>query len=159
MVKVSNQRISKPVLGLAGEYAVASEICRRGYHAQITFGRWKNTDILAVNLRNGKSVFVEVKSKQGREWPSVKGIKGYNRVQVFVDYKGKKHTERPDFYIVDEKFWKNHIDSIRDTLAEVIEDDGRIIPIYPDGFKGVSLKPKDLESYKERWDILEEKLS
>ena len=61
-------RIEKALLGLAGEYIVASEICRRGYHAQITFGRWKNTDVLAVNLTNGKTVLIEVKTKQGREW-------------------------------------------------------------------------------------------
>ena len=69
-------RIEKSLLGLAGEYLVAGEICRRGYHAQITFGRWKNTDILAVNLANGNTVLVEVKSKQGREWPNIKESKG-----------------------------------------------------------------------------------
>ena len=65
------KRIDKALLGLAGEYAVASEICRRGYHAQITFGRWKNTDVLAMNLANGKAVLIEVKTRQGDEWPSV----------------------------------------------------------------------------------------
>ena len=78
------KRIDKALLGLAGEYAVASEICRRCYHAQITFGRRKKTDVVAVNLDNGKVVLIEVKTKQGKEWPSVKGIKGPNRVQILT---------------------------------------------------------------------------
>ena len=153
------RRIDKALLGLAGEYAVASEICRRGYHAQITFGRWKNTDILAVNLRNGKTVLVEVKSKQGREWPNVKGIKGANRVQVLVDYKDKGFLKRPDFYILDERFWRDYIEKIKDKLKEVKEDETRIIPVWPDGYEGVALKPEEIEEYRERWDVLEEKLS
>ena len=152
-------RIPKPVLGLAGEYAVASEICRRGYHAQITFGRWKNTDILAVNLTSGRTVLVEVKSKQGKVWPSVKGIKGYNRVQVLVDYRGKEFLERPDFYVLDERFWRSYIEEVRGRLKEVREDETRIIHVWPDGYEGVALKPEEIEEYRERWGILEEKLS
>ncbi len=151
-------RIEKSLLGLAGEYLVAGEICRRGYHAQITFGRWKNTDILAVNLANGNTVLVEVKSKQGREWPNIKGIKGEKRVQILVDFKGKSLLERPDFYIIDESFWRKYLEKIKNKLKEIIETEDRIIPVWPDGWKGVSLRPEDVEEYKERWDILENKL-
>jgi len=135
-------KVNKTLLGLAGEYIVASEICRRGFHAQITFGRWKNTDILAVNLANGKTVLVEVKTKQGKEWPNVKGVKGSNRVQVLVDFRDKGLTERPDFYIIDEGFWRKHLEKIKNELKEVIETEDQIIPIYPDGWKGTSLKSK-----------------
>ena len=154
-----SRRIDKALLGLAGEYAVASEICRRGYHAQITFGRWKNTDVLAVNLANGKTVLIEVKTKQGKEWPNVKGVKGSNRVQVLVDYKGKSLLERPDFYVLNEDFWRKYIEKIKSELKEIKETSDRIIPIWSDGYKGVVLKPKDVKEYKERWDIIEKLLT
>ncbi|MCD6300686.1 MAG: hypothetical protein J7L82_01285 [Staphylothermus sp.] len=151
-------RIEKSLLGLAGEYLVAGEICRRGYHAQITFGRWKNTDILAVNLANGNTILVEVKSKQGREWPNVKGSKGKKRIQILVDFKGKGLLERPDFYIIDEGFRRKYLEKIKNKLKEIIETEEQIIPVWPDGWKGVSLRPEDVKEYKERWDILENKL-
>jgi len=153
------KRIDKALLGLAGEYAVASEICRRGCHAQITFGRWKNTDVLAVNLANGKAVLIEVKTKQGDEWPSVKGVKGSNRVQILVDYKGKSLFERPDFYILDEGFWRNYIEKIKGELKEVIETVDRIVLVWPDEYRGVALKPGDIKEYKEQWRIMEGLLS
>ena len=157
--KGGNGYVPKPILGLAGEYAVASEICRRGYHAQITFGRWKSVDVLAVNPRNGKTVLVEVKTKQGREWPKIMGVKGGNRVQVLVDFSGKSLGERPDFYVIDERFWKEHLEKIRNKLEEVIETEDQIIPVWPDGWRGVALRPENVKDYKERWDIVESKLS
>jgi hypothetical protein len=33
-------------IGLAGEYAVAAELCRRGFYAQLTLGHHKKTDLL-----------------------------------------------------------------------------------------------------------------
>ena len=38
--------IPKDKLSLAGEYAVASELCRRGIYAQLTLGTRKRTDLL-----------------------------------------------------------------------------------------------------------------
>ena len=67
MVGKEGYKISKEILGLAGEYAIASEICRRGFFAQIAYGRWKNVDVLAANPDNSKTVLVEVKTKQDRE--------------------------------------------------------------------------------------------
>jgi len=39
-------KINKDILGLAAEFAVASELCRRNIYAQLTLGLRKRTDIL-----------------------------------------------------------------------------------------------------------------
>lgn len=39
-------KLSKELIGLAGEYAVASELCRLEVYAQLTLGSHKQTDIL-----------------------------------------------------------------------------------------------------------------
>ena len=39
-------KLSSELLSLAGEYAVASELCRRGLYSQLTLGHHKRTDIL-----------------------------------------------------------------------------------------------------------------
>jgi hypothetical protein len=64
-----NEKLNKESVGLAGEYAVASELCRRGHYAQLTLGHHKKTD-LVVETESGESgaIFrrVSVKSKSGK---------------------------------------------------------------------------------------------
>ena len=76
-----------------------------------------------------------------------------------VDYRGKSLLERPDFYILDEGFWRKYIEKIKNELKEVKETSDRIIPVWPDGYEGVALKPEDVKEYRERWDIIEKMLS
>ena len=102
--------IKRASLSMAGEYAVASEICRRNFYAQITLGRLKRTDILVYNPETKKHLRIEVKSKQKREWPGQKGIVDEQALLIFVNFEGKKDTERPDFYILDSEDWKQFID-------------------------------------------------
>ena len=53
---------------MAGEYAVASELCRRGHYAQLTLGHHKKTDLL-VEIKSIASggYFVEFPSNQNLE--------------------------------------------------------------------------------------------
>jgi hypothetical protein len=76
-------KLKKENLSMAGEYAVASEICRRNFYAQVTLGRLKRTDILVYNQETGKELRVEVKTKQGREWPGIKGINDNQTLLIF----------------------------------------------------------------------------
>jgi len=48
---------------------------------------------------------VEVKSKQGRDWPSIKGISSKGSILIFVDFQGKTEFERPDFYVLNTQDW------------------------------------------------------
>jgi hypothetical protein len=91
--------ISRTTLGLAAEFAVASELCRRNIYAQLTLGYQKRTDLLIFGPQD-KLLRIEVKGKQGRYFPNCKGIYGENIFIVFVDYEGKNEFERPDFYIL-----------------------------------------------------------
>jgi len=61
-------KIPKDTLGLAAEFAVASELCRRNIYAQLTLGLRKRTDILVETERG--MLRIQVKGKQGREWPA-----------------------------------------------------------------------------------------
>ena len=57
-------KIGKNNISLSGEYAVASELCRRGLYAQLTIGNYKSTDIVIFDENHEHYVKVEVKSKQ-----------------------------------------------------------------------------------------------
>jgi len=43
------QKISKSTLGIAAEYSVAGELCRRNLYAQLTLENQKRTDILVFS--------------------------------------------------------------------------------------------------------------
>lgn len=62
-------KISRHTIGLAAEFAVASELGRRSIYAQLTLGHLKRTDLLIFGKDN-KLLKIEVKAKQGREWPN-----------------------------------------------------------------------------------------
>lgn len=53
--------VDKNQIGLAGEFRVASEILRRGYFANITFGNAKATDIIVLRSGN-RFIRTEVKT-------------------------------------------------------------------------------------------------
>src|SRR5258708_23004639 len=98
---------SKELLGLAGEYAVASELCRRGVYGQLTLGNHKQTDILVETKDH--MLRISVKAKQGNEWPSIVGLCRSDDFLVLVDLRGKSDMDRPDFYILDLDDWKQLI--------------------------------------------------
>ena len=77
------EKLSKECVGLAGEYAVASELCKLDLYAQLTLGHHKQTDILVV--KKNKMLRISVKTKQGNEWPAVSGVSSADVFMVLVD--------------------------------------------------------------------------
>ena len=147
--------ISKETLGLAGEYAVASELCRRGAYCQLTLGNRKRVDLL---VDANESMFrVSVKTKQKQDWPSVKGICRKDELLVFVDYKNRGELDPPDFYVLDVTAWKKVIRSIKklkDDPNAVINEENTLV--WPDGsggfsWKGCRVRVADVENYKGAW--------
>jgi hypothetical protein len=149
--------ITKECLGLAAEYAVASELCRRGIYAQLTLGNRKRTDLL-VDADAGTMFRIQVKSKQGRKWPGVKGVHGESIVLVLVDYEKKEAAERPDFYILRSADWKKvinklvvaagHVDSGKATISE------EFVVTWRDNYVGLGVRSEDVLKYRESWDNL-----
>jgi hypothetical protein len=145
--------IPKETLGLAGEYAVASELCKRGIYAQLTLGNRKSVDLL-LDVADGGMLRVQVKSKQGKEWPACKAFaREKAEVLVLVDFQKIKEAgdQRPDFYILTGEDWKNVIDEADDIKKgwATIRDG---IIVYTDGWKGLNVNPKMVQIYAEQWD-------
>ena len=110
-------KLSRELLGLSGEYAVASELCRRGLYAQLTLGHHKQTDILIESAQ--QMVRIQVKAKQSSEWPAVSGLYRQEDILVLVDYQKKELDERPDFYILNLKDWRALIEEEKDRIQGV----------------------------------------
>jgi hypothetical protein len=161
-VRKTQVKISRSTLGLAAEYAVASELCRRNIYAQLTLGHQKRTDLLIFGEGN-RLLRIEVKGKQSRDWPNCKGIYGENVFLVFVDFAGKDESERPDFYVLTVQDW---IDFVRGEIARItakrpekrIELDKHNVPIFTTEvnasgkpYRGMGVRPDQIQQHKEQW--------
>lgn len=142
--------VSRETIGLAGEYAVACELCKRGMYTQLTLGNKKRTDLL---VEVGDTFWkVEVKSKQKATWPAVKGISNERSLLVFVDFQGKTDVERPDFYILTASDWKR-LAAKRAKDVEGMSVDQDQIPRWGDGaWVGMAVSPSDISGYRECWE-------
>jgi hypothetical protein len=145
--------------GMAGEYAVASELCKLDFYAQVTLGNLKRTDILVFNVEENRAIRVEVKSKQGKEWPMVKGINDERSLLVLVDFSNKGLTERPDFYILDSKDWQTCLNNWKSQNKRLSVQEG-YIPFYAkEKMKGFDIKTIHVGGYKEKWTKVKDMLA
>lgn len=153
-------KIAKDILGLAAEFAVASELCKRNIYAQLTLGLRKRTDILVETERG--MLRIQVKGKQGREWPGCQGIYGENIVLVFVDFEDKEESARPDFYVLTVADWKRLLERELRATGKVERSEVTInennIPTWKDGYRGMGIKPEMVKGHKEEWDRIKSML-
>ncbi len=146
---------NREAVGLAGEYAVAFELCRRGFYAQITLGNHKKTDIL---VETSKQLFrVSVKAKTGYQWPKVSGIWAEGDLLVFVDFRGKSLNELPDFYVLDVPAWKRIAKKIvkeKNDGAKINKENTVYWEAYegqPKGWVGCAVSLSHVTEYKNKW--------
>jgi hypothetical protein len=151
------EKITRDMLGIASEFAVASELGRRNVYAQPTFGHLKRTDLLILSS-NGKTLRIEAKGKQVAQWPNCKGIPDNNSVMVLVDFAGKTDEERPDFYILTLGDWLAFVKGvIKKHKNKGIQLDSDNCPVWTsqvkDGkpYKGSGILVRDVEPHKEKW--------
>jgi len=151
--------ISRETLSLAGEFAVASELCRQGMYAQLTLGLRKRTDILIQT--ETAMLRVQVKTKQGNVWVC-SGISGEDIILVLVDYANKQPDQRPDFYILTTSDWADFLEVpwVKERIAEgIVKIDNENRPIWhskgKSTFRGFQVEPEDIITHKERWGKIE----
>ena len=148
-------KLTRECLGLAGEYAVASELCRRHMYAQLTLGNHKETDILLETER--RMLRIQVKAKQSREWPSISGLHRSDDFLVLVDFEGKGDTDRPDFYVLGLEGWKALVHAEQQRQPSIAVDDQWRVT-WPDGWKGLNVMPGNVNAAKEQWGRISARL-
>jgi hypothetical protein len=133
--------------------------CRRNIYAQLTLGHQNRTDLLIFSEDN-RLLRVEVKSKQGKDWPNCTGVYGNNVTLVFVDFAGKEEFERSDFHILTVDDW---IDFIKKEIANYpknrIKLDERNVPVWlgqvdksGQPYRGIGVTRDKIQSHREKWD-------
>ena len=146
-------------LGLAGEYAVAAELCRRGFYAQLTLGNHKKTDLLVESKSSVMRFSVKAKTKY--VWPKVSGIWQRGDRIVFVDFKDKALGDMPDFYVLTVPEWKSLLKKIQKRHRDKGEK-CKIDPAtntlvwppwknHPKGWSGCVVRVDEVARFKDKW--------
>ena len=106
---------------------------------------------------------VEVKAKQGHEWPNCRGIAGLDTFLVFVDFRGKKETERPDFFILSSSERRdtataamNRYKTKNPERRAILTDEGLVrLPdeVNAQGreYVGCGVRPEHIAGHREAW--------
>ncbi len=102
----NQDKLSKGLTGIAGEYFVAGELSIRGFMASVTLRNNDSIDIHASKFSDNKIIAIQVKTNQygGRSWPLSKkaeALESENLFYVFVALKGL--SQRPEYFIVPSK--------------------------------------------------------
>jgi hypothetical protein len=163
---VKEEEMQKEMVGIAAEFAVASELARHDIYAQPTFGHLKRTDLLVFSGdTDRRPIRIEAKGKQSSQWPNCKGIVDSHSILILVDFQGKKETDRPDFYILTSADWLSFVKKkIRKRPEKGIELDKDNCPIWTTQIKngkpyrGMGVTVSDVLKYKEAWDKIRDAL-
>ena len=147
--------LSKELLGLAGEYVVASELCVRGMYAQLTLGHHKSTDILVET--ECTMLRIQVKAKRGREWPAISGLYRNDDFLVFVDFQKKEVGQRPDFYILDKDDWLELVQAEKRRVPDATVDERNRVT-GPDGWRGLNIRPSSIEHCRDSWEKITDQI-
>jgi|LGVE01.1.fsa_nt_gb hypothetical protein len=157
-------KLTKELVGLSAEYAVACALCRRNIYAQLTLGNRKRTDIL-IETDKGMAR-IQVKGKTGPDWPRCKGIFRKNDFLVFVDFKNKSVDERSDFYILNVDDWikllEKEIRSTSNFDEGYVTIDEENVPIWKGGngslIEGHNITPKMIVEHEGGWDKIKKRV-
>jgi hypothetical protein len=159
--------MQRQMVGLAAEFAVTSELCRRDVYAQLTFGHQKRTDLLVFH-EDGELLRIEVKGQQGGSWPNCRGIYDSNAIMVLVDFYKKSLHERHDFYVLTVVDWVEFVQSEIKRLGakgQFVELDSHNVPMWPEQvskngepYKGLGIAPGQIQEHKEKWKKIVQRL-
>ncbi len=171
-------KISKNIIGAAGEHYVLSQLLRRGWIATLAPAGAPNMDILVTDENSDKLCAIQVKTRSGPEknksWPmhsKHEKIESDNLFYVFVDI-GRQPSDKPDCYILPSgevadclqrthKAWletpgrKGRLHKDNDVRALRVDHYSSVKPIT-DEAKELTEKYRAgwLEPYRDNWSIL-----
>ncbi len=159
--------MEKSTRGNASQFFVAGELCRRGYLAVVTMGNTPNVDILCSNIAGTHFVFIQVKTfVPGNRTCSVgmKAEKDFGDSFFWVLGGIPQPGSKSDFeyFIIPARDMSTNILKAHQMWIAAPGKKGQ--QHNPTTFRTVHLPPYkslcgwDISCYKNRWDLIEQKM-
>lgn len=157
----------KSTRGSSSQFFVAGELCRRGLVAVVTLGNCPNTDILCSNVEGTRFAHIQVKTFiPGNKTCSVgtKAEKDYGKNFFWVLAGIPRPGQGADFvyYVVPSKEMARHVSAEHRAWVETPGRSGQ--PHRDNPVRIVQLPPRksptgwDISEYRDRWNLIAEKL-
>lgn len=158
----------KSTRGNASQFFVAGELCRRGYSAVVTLGNTPNIDILCSNIQGTKFVHIQVKTfVPGKNSTCSVGVKAekYFGDNFFWVLGGIPHPGSKldfEYYIIPAIVMSKQVSEahsnwlIKPGKKGQPHNDSKIRMVHIPPSR--SLTDWDISEYRNRWDLIEEKL-
>ena len=161
---MAKQKVTR---GNASQFFVAGELCRRGFAAVVTLGNTPNTDILCSNIAGTRFVHIQVKT-------FIPGIRTCSVSKKSEKYFGDSFfwvlggIPKPDsdkefvYYIIPSKIMSENVIENHQLWLNTPGQQGQ--KHNENSVRTVLLPPRihtngwDVNEYKNRWDLIEEKL-
>lgn len=153
-----SKQLKNTMTSLAGEHAVASQLCLKGYVASLTLKNFPGVDIFYQNPETKKHGSLQVKTTQV-SWIRIPEESEKDQIYVLVNFQ----TTPPDFYIIPyEKLLKLanlerhlYITKVKHRKPVVEKEQPLAITLTgsPD-YSGYEEVTKELAHYKNAWELL-----
>jgi hypothetical protein len=86
--------------GMAGEFLVAGELCRRGVFCSVTYGNAKKADVVAFSQATGRYLPLEVKTTSEDRWVIGNSVpENSERLWVFV-FLPPDNSQSPEYFVL-----------------------------------------------------------
>lgn len=157
----------KSTRGNASQFFVTGELCRRGYSAVVTLGNTPNTDVLCSNIAGTKFVHIQVKTYiSGNRTCSV-GLKaekyfGENFFWVLGGIPQPEQKAEFEYFIIPSHDMARNVVEAHKLWLSTPGKNGQ--PHKENKVRTVHLPPCksfsgwDISAYRNRWDLIEDKL-
>jgi hypothetical protein len=153
--------------GNSSRFFVAGELCRRGHAAVVTLGNCPNTDILCSNTRGTRFVHIQVKTFVPGNIACSVGLKaerdfGENFFWVLAGIPLAEQNAEFEYYIIPSGEIAKHVCEAHQLWLNTPGKNGQAH--RDSAVRTVHLPPRtsfsrwDISEYRDRWDLVEERL-
>jgi len=158
----------KSTRGNASQFFVAGELCRRGYCAVVTLGNTPNTDILCSNRAGTRFVHIQVKTFVPGNRTCTVGMKaektfGDSFFWVLGGIPKPETSAGFEYYIIPASIMAMNVIEAHQMFLNSTglrgqeHKDNTMRTVHLPPFK--SRSGWDISEYRDRWDLIEEKLT
>ena len=165
---MSKSAAEREARGRAGEFRVASELCRRNMFAALTMGNVPNVDVLCSSSDASAAICIQVKTFRAHEKTCMVGMNaekdyGPNFMWILVGLKDENHDSCDEsFYIIPADVMAMHTKKMHKEWSMADGKNGNVhdtrCSIRKVRFGSVGKNDKymfDVSPYKDRWDLIE----
>jgi hypothetical protein len=149
---MTKEKVPTHITGIAGEYAVAAELSKRGWIASLTMKNTKGVDILICDENAERTLAIQVKTSQKNNKSWVLGKKNESMITnnfFYILVNLRNNDGRTEFHIVPSKIVAEQITK---SHSEWLNTPGK---------KGQAHKDSDMrifwdanDDYLEKWELL-----